>query len=63
MMDDQLGCTEEETAALMKNSDEAAKAQGLEPLNDLSFAGHGMSVAAAASMLAAIATSLLMWVN
>jgi len=41
MMDDQLGCTEEEIASLMKNSNEAAKAQGLEPLNAGRGSGSG----------------------
>ena len=56
-MDKQLGCTEEESASLMQNSNEAAKAQGLDAL---SYGGRGKSAAAAASMIAAIVTSLLM---
>ena len=51
-------CTEEENAAMMKNSNEAAKAQGLKPI---ASAGSGMSfAAAAASVVAAVAMSLLM---
>jgi hypothetical protein len=57
-MDKQLGCTEEESASLMQNSNEAAKAQGLDALS--SYGGRGKSAAAAASMIAAIVTSLLM---
>ena len=60
-MDSQLGCTEEESASLMQNSNEAAKAQGLDTLDALdSYGGRGKSAAAAASMVAAIVTSLLM---
>ena len=60
-MDSQLGCTEEESASLMQNSNEAAKAQGLDTL--VSYGGRGKSAAAAASMVAAIVTSLLMWMS
>ena len=59
-MDSQLGCTEEESASLMQNSNEAAKAQGLDTLDTLSYGSRGKSAAAAASMVAAIVTSLLM---
>jgi hypothetical protein len=57
MVETQLGCTEEETTALVENSNEAAAAQGLEPI---ASAGHGVSFAAAVSVVVAAATSLLM---